>query len=62
MCPLEISGHKFVTPDLPGVDSWQALSLAHKLSQDLLKDFVRGGGKLIYLGAEVKHHEVSSIF
>ncbi len=35
-----------------GVDSWQAIILAIRLAEAMLKNEVRKGGKLFYLGGE----------
>ena len=42
-----------------GVDSWQAIILALRLTEALLKNEVRKGGKLYYLGEETT---VSKLF
>ncbi|MBV1911697.1 MAG: hypothetical protein KUG78_20565 [Kangiellaceae bacterium] len=62
LCPVSVSGYNFVTPDIPGIDSWQALELAYKLVVDILCDFVKNGGIIYHLGREVQQNEIPSIF
>ena len=45
-CPVATMGLYGVYPDMHGVDSWQALTLAQRLVEGVLGMFVNGGGKL----------------
>jgi hypothetical protein len=45
-CPASIEGLYRPFADQPGVDSWQALQLAHQLVASLLVYFVKDGGQL----------------
>jgi hypothetical protein len=47
-CPLALEGLHGRFPDIRGVDSWQSLVLALKLSRNLLEYFVEDGGKLYW--------------
>lgn len=45
-CPVAMMGLHGVFPDMRGVDSWQALTIAQQLIRGLLTGFVEDGGKL----------------
>jgi hypothetical protein len=59
-CPVGLSGLHGAFPDMHGVDSWQALTLAMNLIGNLLSYFVEDGGKLYYEkdGSETSVHEL----
>ena len=47
-CPASIDGlHRF--GDLHGIDSWQALQLAHQIVGEMLVHFVNEGGRLFWI-------------
>ena len=47
-CPVAMIGLHGVFPDMYGVDSWQALTIAHTLVKRLLTGFVEEGGRLFW--------------
>lgn len=47
-CPASLEGLHDRLIDVRGVDSWQALQLAHQLIMRLLIHFVQGGGRLFW--------------
>jgi hypothetical protein len=45
-CPASMEGLHGRFPDMRGVDSWQALQLAHQMVGQILVCFVKDGGRL----------------
>jgi len=45
-CPASLEGLDGRFPDMHGVDSWQALQLAHQIIGQMLVYFVNDGGRL----------------
>ncbi len=59
-CPVAMIGLHGVFPDMHGVDSWQALTIAQQLIGRLLTYFVEDGGRLFWEenGAELTVEEL----
>ena len=59
-CPVAMIGLHGVFPDMRGVDSWQALTIAMQLIGRLLTYFVEDGGRLFWeeSGAELTVEEL----
>lgn len=47
-CPVAALGLHGVYPDMHGVDSWQALTLARQLVRGVLTSFVEDGGRIFW--------------
>lgn len=47
-CAVRAAGLHNNLRDMHGVDSWQALQLAHQLAAQLLGHFIEGGGQLFW--------------
>jgi hypothetical protein len=52
-CPVCIKGLDSKERRIFGVDSWQALTLALRLVEAMLRREVRQGGQLYYLGGKI---------
>lgn len=47
-CPVKVEGMEWPFPDMHGVDSLQALTLALYLARQSLEDFLQKGGSLFW--------------
>jgi hypothetical protein len=52
-CPVRLKGLDRKERRIFGVDSWQALTLALRLVEAMLRHEVRNGGQLFWLGHQV---------
>lgn len=58
-CPIRLKGIVDDTDHRTfGVDSWQAIILALALAEIMIRNEVRNGGRLFYLGAETSVDEL----